>query len=67
LSGAGPGRFFGAISAVATAGESGEILFLSGKQRTIALISSWPHFTKFAHNTSISGAAWLTYVEEKQA
>ena len=30
------------------------VIFLSGKQRTISPSSSQPDFTKFAHNTSIS-------------
>ena len=43
-----PWQILGAISAVATAEEPGEILlFLSGKQRTI---SRRPNFTKFEHN-----------------
>jgi len=53
LSGAGLADFFGAIRAVATAGEPDEILFLSGKQRTILPISRRPNFTKYEHNTSI--------------
>jgi len=50
-----PWQILDMIHAVATAAESGEILFfLSGKQRTILLISCRPNFTKFEHNTSIS-------------
>ena len=48
-----PSQILGAIRAVATAGEPGEILFLSGKQRTI---SRRPNFTKFEHNTQIGVA-----------
>jgi len=47
-----PLQILGAIRAVATAGEPGEI-FLSGEQRTI---SRWPNFTKFEHKTSIGVA-----------
>jgi len=48
-------------SAVAKAGEPGEILFfLSGKQRTISPISRRPNFTKFEHNKSI-GIAMKTF------
>jgi len=46
----------GAIRAVARAGEPGEILFLSGKQRTILPIFRRPNFTKFEHNASIGVA-----------
>jgi len=46
----------GTKCAVATAGEPGEILFLSRKQRTISPISRRPNFTKFQHNTSIGVA-----------
>jgi len=43
----------GAICAVATIGEPGEILFLlSGKQRTMSPISRRPNFTKFEHNNA---------------
>jgi len=42
----------GAICAVATAGDPGEIV-LSGKQRTISPISRRPSFTIFERNTSI--------------
>jgi len=53
--GAGLGRFW---ARSATAGEPGEILFLflSGKQRTILLISCRPNFTKFEHSTLIGVA-----------
>jgi len=41
-------QILGAIRAVATAGDPGEILFfLSGKQRTISPISPRQNFTKF--------------------
>ena len=46
-------QILGAIRAVATAREPDEILFLSGKQRTILPISRRPNFTTFEHNTSI--------------
>jgi len=36
-----------------TAGLPGEIVFLSGKQRTISSISHQPNFTKFEYNTLI--------------
>jgi len=45
-------QILGAIRAVATAGEPGEMV-LSGKQRTLSQISRLPNFTKFEHNTSI--------------
>jgi len=48
------------LGAVATAGEQGESLFLSGKQRTISPIFRRPNFTKFEHNTSI-GVAMKTF------
>jgi len=54
----------GAIRAVATAAEPGEILFfLSVKQRTISPISRQPNFTKFKYNTSI-GVAMKTFETE---
>jgi len=43
----------GTICKVATAGESGKILFWLGKQQTISPFSRCPNFTKFAQNTSI--------------
>ena len=51
-----PWQILGAIGAVATAGESGENYFLSGRQRAISPISRlWrlSNFTKFEYNTSI--------------
>ena len=45
-------QILGAIRALATTADPGEILFLSGKQRTISPISRRPNFTKFEHNTS---------------
>jgi len=52
-----PWQILGAIRAVATAGEQGEILFfLSGKQRMISPISRQSYFTKFEHNTSFDVA-----------
>jgi len=53
----------GAIRAVATAAEPGEVLFLSGKLHAISPISRRPHFTKFENNTSI-GVAWKTFGTE---
>jgi len=50
----------GAIRAVVTARGLGEILFLSGKQRTISPNFRPPNFTKFEHNTSI-GVAMKTF------
>jgi len=44
------------IGAVARPGEFSKILSLSGKQRTILLISRRLQFTKFEHNTSIGVA-----------
>jgi len=57
-----PWQILGAIHAVATAGEPGEI-FLSGKQCTISLISCRPNFTKFEHNTSINVAMKTSITE----
>jgi len=51
-----PWQILGVIRAVATAGEPGEILFLSGKQHTISPITCWPDFTKFEHKMSINVA-----------
>jgi len=51
-----PWQIWGAIRAVARAEESGKILFLPGKQRTILPISRRPNFTKFEHNTLIGFA-----------
>ena len=47
-----PWQTLGAIRAVATVWEAGEILFLfrSGKWRMISPISRRPNFTKFEHN-----------------
>ena len=47
-------QILGAIRAVLTTGEPGEILFFSsGKQHMISPISHRLDFTKFEHNTSI--------------
>jgi len=51
-----PWQILGAIRKEARAGESGKILFLSRKQRTIFPISHRPNFTTFEHNTSMSVA-----------
>jgi len=55
-----PWQILGAVRAVASAGQSGEILFLSGKQRTISPIIRQPISTKYEHKTSI-GVAVKTF------
>jgi len=49
-------QILGAIRAEARARERGEILFLSGKQRTTLPISGRPNITKFAYKTWIGVA-----------
>ena len=56
-----PWQILGAIHAVATAGQTDEVLFLSSKQCTISSIFRRPNFTKFEHNTSI-GVTIKTFV-----
>ena len=60
-----PWQILGAIRAVATAGEIGEILwvFFVRKQRTISPISLQSAFTKFEHNMSV-GVAMKTFGTE---
>jgi len=60
-----PWQIFGAICAVATAGEPGEFIyvFLSGKQCTISPISHRPNFTNSEQNTSIDVAMKISGTE----
>jgi len=57
-----PWPILGAIRAVATAEEQGEI-FCQVRERTISPISRRPNFTKFEHSTSI-GVAMKLYGTE---